>query len=220
MIRSRSIAWRAAWCALAAALLLPSAAFCGASLALRPGEEPPGPPPDLHIGVTVADAWPQRWPEVDGGYSFSIRLEAEVSERFSPFSEISFGDVTGRATHIGYPFDPTISYTYTTLENHAVTSFGIGGRLHLVRRAVVRPTLEGGMALRYVGSVPTYAYDNLVGRETLEEGIGGPAGFVRLGLTTARPHGAGVFADVGWEFVLRNPGRFGIASARLGILFP
>ncbi len=222
MVRSHTLARRAMGCALAAALLAPSVAFSGAPLFQRADEPPLGPGPPVHAGLTVADVQAPDWDDLDAGYSFSLRIEVEVTSHLSPFVEGTLGKLAGAVAYERYdPYSQTSVIVSTDHVSQWVNSIGIGMRAHLMRRALFRPTVEAGMAARFVPVDEGYRYPAAVpSAGTKVVFADGATGFVRLGASMAQPGGAGLFADVGWEFVLRNPASRALYPIRLGILLP
>ncbi len=176
-----------------------------------------GPPPDVHVAGAIGYCRAQRWPVLQDGFIASLRLSIDPSPWWSPFLEVQSTGLTGTVTY--RTFTQTL---YTSREDRRLNAVAIGTRVHLVRRRLIRPFLEGGIAARFAGDQDrVYANDassvTRVGPLVDEEGL---AGFGRAGLSTAQWNGAGVFVDAGYEFLFKNPDQRGVTPVRFGILFP
>lgn len=185
-----------------------------ASVLARPGE-PPSTRPPTHVSAVIGWVQPLDWPRLDHGHQMGLRLSFEPSSRASVFAEFMFGTLRGtEVLPASYPGGTPYRVRYES----DFQSLGIGGRLHLARDAGVRPFVELGGQVRFAEDDPTpYWYshaDPTPGVET-----GGVSALVRVGITTARWNGLGLWLDAGCESVLRNPGDRSLLPVRLGLQF-
>ena len=97
-----------------------------------------------------------------------------------------------------------------------------GVRMHVTRTSRIRPYVQAGLGVRVgssnddPGAIPWGVF--LPPLETVP--VDGPTAHVRLGLTTAGWHGAGLFVDGSVEALLRRPADFALAPLRIGVTLP
>ncbi len=179
------------------------------------GSLPPEPPPtNVRPFFGVGYSVPLWFGDLDHGFGLGFGFEVEQSARVSTMFRVEWHRLEGDRPAT-YPVfhSPTLART--------AIDWSLGARAHWRERGMVRPYTEGCLGIRLVGEESRsqlLSGDSSSGSVTEE--ASGLVATLRLGLSTARPRGAGLFLDAGLEFVVRNPGRYGIVPLRLGIVFP
>ncbi len=170
----------------------------------------------------VAVGWsaPVTYSDAHIGPAWSGGLEVEQSERVSMLARVDLttlgGPVAdGRVVALSGPDAPRLYEVDAADLRTASAAFG--ARLYPVRIARWRTYADATLGAR-VG---------LEGRRTSSfsphgdrNRFNGVVGALHAGITTARRGGGGLFTDVGWEFVARNPARYAVVPVRVGIILP
>jgi hypothetical protein len=193
---------------LGAALLLLSAApaFAG------------GARPFFAIGLSV----PVSYEDAGVGLGYTAGLETEVDSRtsflFRTDLEVLGGSQPSPAVGIVLPADgPGGSTIAVEAPDLRFATAGLGVRVQPASSARVRGYAEALVGARIGLDRRTRSVPAGWRPDARHEGV---VGALRVGLSTAPRGGPGLVADAGWEFVMRNPGRFGVIPVRFGIVLP
>jgi len=190
------------------AVVLALSAGPALAASLAPGRPGPNIRPFFDVGYSR----PVRYGNLDHGFGLGFGFGVEQSSRWSTLFRFEW-DALLESERPGDYFD----YGPSSVGVSAI-SWSLGAQLHLRTRGAVRPYTEALLGVR----LNTEGGGGVV---VSSASGGGPEGngvsaSLRLGLTTAKPGGAGLFLDSGMDIMVRNPDRFGIVPIRLGIVFP
>jgi hypothetical protein len=161
-----------------------------------------GPSPNVRPFFAAGHSQPLWFADLDRGYGLGAGFEIEHASRVSAVLRIEWNRLHGardpeQRVSDAYHFPPPPRWVSTL-------DWAVGLRGYWSERAL-RPYAEACLGVRVAEG------------RIAAEGLGFT---IRMGLSAARPGGAGMFLDSGLNLGAHEPTRYGIVPTRLGIVFP
>jgi hypothetical protein len=163
-----------------------------------------GPPPNVRPFFGAGYSIPVWDQEYDRGYGFGAGFEIEQTSYASFLLRIEWHRLHDGQPRAAYSYPHDSYYPLHHSPQLSAIDWAVGGRGYLTT-GIVRPYAEACVGVR------------LMDKRVAADGVGFT---LRLGMSFARPGGAGMFLDSGLNLAVKDANHYGIVPARLGIVFP
>ena len=193
--------------------ILGVAALLGASLLPRPASASENFPTNVRPYFSVGPSFPAEFDWLSRGFGMGFGFEAEQSRRLSALFRVELSFLRGEPQPTA-PYDPVTTRDLTSVD------WSLGARAYLGTHGPIRSYVDGAVGVRLVSGEDLGVFPAPGGTPASRAKPEGMAVTLRLGLSSASPRRAGFTLDTGLEFLAENPGRYGLATLRLGIVFP